>query len=95
MNNIVISEKMCNKCGKYIEECTEDILAMCGNSAFMLADKVCLSCGHCAAVYPEHAISPNGQDIRTPFMLKDFPNDIPAELLIMNKRRLIRNFKKG
>lgn len=95
--SIVINEK-CNACGLCVSECPCEYLEMVQGK--VRSDREgswgCLTCGHCAAICPEHAVSVESDGISDEDIL-EFSKEKKAsygELFrLMANRRSIRKFK--
>ncbi len=59
-----INETRCNLCGRCIEVCTYNAIAIAGNKA-MVFKELCHACGSCAAQCPQKAISEIPEPIGT------------------------------
>ncbi len=90
---INIKKNKCTKCGICIEECPANVLILGNDSSEILNFGLCISCGHCAAICPECAISSSKSNDRNPFVIKKLPQDIAPEIFLFHKKRSVRNFK--
>lgn len=95
MNLITVDDENCTACGKCVDECPSDVLALEKDGPFVVLAENCIACGHCVAVCPNKAID----NVRSPLDMQvemaEFNKINPEEAeFFLRSRRSIRSYKQ-
>lgn len=93
MNNIIIDQSKCVKCRKCITICSSNVLSFEKEKVEISHPEFCGSCGHCAAICLEDAISAHPNNQKNPFIVKKISADLPKNRLLFHEKRSVREFK--
>ena len=93
MKNIRIDQSKCVECQKCIAICPAKVLKLAAGKIEIAHPKFCISCGHCAAICLENAISSHPNNRKNPFLVKEIPSDLPDNCVLFHEKRSVREFK--
>ncbi len=89
-----INRERCTGCGACADECQRGLLIVENGCAGIVPEKICMDCGHCAAICPADAIRFSGKPEEELIPYDPAKFDISADKLLntMKFRRSVRHF---
>lgn len=91
ISNIIIDKNICTLCENCIRICGSQTLEIIDNSIVQISPGLCCSCGHCAAICPQNAITSNSKNERAFTVLNYNGELLEIEKLLIGKRS-VREF---
>lgn len=90
-DNIIIDKNKCNVCGICIGVCGSKTLEIIEKLLVQINPALCCSCGHCAAICPQNAITSNKENSRA-FTVNNYNDELSVIEKLLIAKRSVREF---